>query len=50
MTQDLLDAYKAKSGKRSNNVGQGEDEDSDDALIDEVMYSRVFNTLKYCKH
>mgnify|MGYP000037759934 FL=1 len=37
MTQDLLDAYKAKSGKKTNNLGQGEDEDSDDAMIDEVM-------------
>ncbi|XP_015750482.1 PREDICTED: mitogen-activated protein kinase kinase kinase kinase 3-like [Acropora digitifera] len=35
VTQDLLDAYKAKSGKKTNNLGQGEDEDSDDAMIDE---------------
>ena len=37
MTQDLLDAYKAKSGKKTNKLGQGEDEDSDDGMIDEVI-------------
>lgn len=37
MTQDLLDRYKAKSGKGSNSFEQdGEDNDSDDAVVDEV--------------
>ena len=41
MTQDLLDAYKSKSGKGSNNFGQdADDDDSDDAVIDEVSKRR----------
>lgn len=41
MTQDLLDAYKSKSGKGSNNCGQdADDDDSDDAVIDEVSKRR----------
>ena len=43
MTQDLLDACKSKkSGNGSNSFGQdADDDDSDDAVIDEVSKHRL---------
>lgn len=38
MIQDLLDTYRTKSSKKDNHLGPrgDEDDDSDDAVIDEV--------------